>query len=149
MDTQTETVIGFIVARLDEDEKRARKCDGDATVEFIGDQMIEDGARSEGKHIRRHPPSRVLRQVGALRAILVEHETLNDTGRQEYCRACHFDRGYPGSPMPCATVRAVASIWSDHRDYPFRPPAPAAPVQAWATSGYLLGGPMSPPWMLS
>ena len=149
MDTQTETVIEFIRARLDSDESRARKCGGDAEVEWLGDDAIENHLPAAGRHIRRHLPSRVLRQVEALRVILAEHETLNETGHQEYCRACHFDRGYPGSPMPCATVRAVATIWSDHRDYPFRPPASAAPAQAWATSGYLLGGPMSPPWMLS
>jgi len=79
---------------------------------------------SYGEHIARHEPARVLREVAAKRAILEDHRIKPATWREvddEYpfgCERCHFDRdeGVYGFGY-CPTLKAMASIWSDHSDY--------------------------------
>lgn len=112
----------FIQARLAEDEAAARACDGDAEVEWIGDDAAEHYLPIPGEHIGRHLPSRVLRQVEALRqvvSLLADH-------------------------MPNhGELAAIASIWSDHRDYPLRPtPEPAAVevTGTWSSSAVIAPG---------
>jgi Family of unknown function (DUF6221) len=55
-----------------------------------------------------------LRMVEAGRAILAEHAG----GYPGYCAVCHAG-GFDWDPerWPCATVRALAAVYSDHPDY--------------------------------
>src|SRR5690348_3635216 len=97
-----DDLTAFLNARLDEDEQRAK------------------GSPAEG---RVWP--RALREVEAERAILAEHlpreyDRYGRTGT--YCRTCvtdheaYMDDDAP-DPWPCATVRHLAAVWSDHADY--------------------------------
>jgi len=126
----------FLAARLDEEETSAREAaDGDSGTWFMGDKWniyrAEDEAhfdenyqgdehrlvawgnvKPQSEHIARHDPSRVLREVAAKRAILAEHQESASGG---YCELCYY--GYGGGSWPCPTVRALASVYSDHPDY--------------------------------
>jgi hypothetical protein len=63
-----------------------------------------DADDEDRAHIARHDPTRVLAQCAAYRLIVAEH-----TGYGED----HSDTSHP-----CDTLRALASIWSSHPDYP-------------------------------
>jgi len=97
------------------------------------------------RHIARHDPARALREVAAKRAIVALHAVNSEpelwgdshsdwamrgqpTGHVTYwCGECDYDRdyGHIGSRQEgCATIRAIAAIWSDHGDYPGAAVAP-------------------------
>lgn len=131
----TSALRAFIEARLDEDERMAftagagawsaGESDSGPTVKTDYGQWesdvqyavwhCEDEADgcpevarkciAEGKHIARHDPARVLREVVAKRAILAEidSELADDPTTIE---------GMPGERL-----QVLASVWSDHPDY--------------------------------
>jgi hypothetical protein len=112
------TIEEFLRARLDEDEAAARAAASRPRGESWGG--VVDGTRYTvvAAHIARHDPARVQREIEAKRAILAEHQRAPKPlpGMSWYpCRVCTRDR-YPQS-WPCATVRALAAVWSDHPDY--------------------------------
>lgn len=75
-----------------------------------------DDSVAKAEHIVIHDPAQVLRQVKAMRRILVLHYP----NKNDDCIVCGWDDGYedvPNESYPCATLRAVASQWSDHPDY--------------------------------
>jgi len=74
----TADLVAFLRARLDEDERIARACDGHTTFDGTG---IVPGATARGPvmavlpshvatHIARHDPARVLAEVDAKRRII-------------------------------------------------------------------------------
>jgi len=132
------SLTAFLAARLDEDEAAARAASAPSpwkAAEHEADSWIVTDATSEpliydegtpdlleAAHIARHDPARVLREVAAKRAILAEHQEAASGG---YCELCYY--GYGGGSWPCPTVRALASVYSDHPDYREEWKAPAAP----------------------
>ncbi|MFE3255754.1 DUF6221 family protein [Nocardia sp. NPDC059091] len=62
-------------------------------------------------------PKELLRHQAALRLILGQH-TPDAGGHCSVCRQPDSRGGHEPAAWPCPTVRAVAGIWSDHRDYP-------------------------------
>lgn len=77
-------------------------------AEFIAARLAEDSDLAAGGAIWTT-------RTAALQAVLDEHQP--ESGICGTCR--HFDFRYDYDPVrwPCPTVRAVASIWSDHPDY--------------------------------
>jgi hypothetical protein len=136
-------ITEFLNARLDEDEATARYSgpaliawltfrDGDGQMLYTtpaasdaGDQGIwaADGRELPEPASARvvYDPARILREVEAKRAILAEHQPVvaglqSVTG--EGCRTCdETGVGVVSPGWPCATVRALASVFSDHADY--------------------------------
>lgn len=80
-----------------------------------------------GIHIARHDPARVLRQVAAMRKIVERYELLSkrlDQFRRQalngtFSERDRFRRHTTGIRCNEArkTVKAFASVWSDHEDY--------------------------------
>lgn len=68
-------------------------------------QSVEE---NDGPHIARHNPARVLREVEAKRKIVEEHQIGHDP-----CDA--HDAAMES--VPCGTICALASVYSDHPDY--------------------------------
>lgn len=108
-------IVEFIKARLDEDEAIA-----DAAVRFdYGVTNWCDEGDHVNRHIARHDPARVLREVAAKRALLDAHCTDPKYGGTE-CLGCHanFQEEYWTQDInKCPTLRAIASVYSDHQDY--------------------------------
>ena len=83
---------------------------------FVDDECL-------ARHIARHDPARVLREVAAKRAILAQHGWfIPDVGWSKGERCCNccgagMDDVYLTAPWPCETVKALAAIWSYHPDY--------------------------------
>jgi hypothetical protein len=113
-------LIAFLTARLDEDEAAAKKAAqkrrgpwhylGDKfRASVFGVQGFDHGHVAEtfgvalAAHIARHDPARVLREVGAKRAIIGTHESP--------------DWQPDGQWGPCHTLRQLAAAYSDHPDY--------------------------------
>lgn len=113
----TPGLTDFLQDRLDEDEAAAKACqspppwkaaDHESDTWIVtdggGEPLIYDeGTPSleEARHIARHDPGRVLREVKAKRAIL----------RAEMDRALGGVLGYS------SVLLDLASIYSDHPDY--------------------------------
>lgn len=76
-------------------------------------------AEREATHIARHDPARVLREVAAKRALLGAHCTDPTYGGTE-CLGCHAnfqEEHWTQDINECPTLRAIASVHSDHPDY--------------------------------
>ena len=131
-------LVGFLNARLDEDERGAmywqRHRDGNL-------QNLTGIAIPSWDFLAQ--PERVLREVEAKRAILEKHKVNSQaevydsidwhakrveyeqvgkpTGKTEYwCWECDEDRDYqyiPHYEEGCPTLRLVAAVYSDHPDY--------------------------------
>ena len=76
--------------------------------------------RAVRDHIPRHDPARVLREVEAKRAIVEAHERnplSEDVGPEwgDTCYTCVSD--HEPLDWPCATLRHLASIYSDHPEF--------------------------------
>lgn len=78
------------------------------------------GGFSDARHIARHDPARVLRDVEAKRALLAKHargdfpydpeDGPGDYSWTERCDGCH-------EVTPCSTMRLLAAPFSDHADF--------------------------------
>ena len=138
-------LAAFLAARLDEDEAAAKAVEDrsepwtgrwqprernaletyNGWVLAVSVPIGGDFAPGVVEHIARHDPARVLREVEAGRAILAAHlpGEFDRYGLTEIlCRTCVTgheaymdDDG--ADPWPCATVRRLAAVWSDHPDY--------------------------------
>jgi hypothetical protein len=124
--TAPATLVEFYAARLDEDEAAAKAAGGgihcrewDAAGPGYQEGRVEDGhgdvvvydegapTLAQAKHIARHDPARVLREVAAKRAIL---------GAYESQRAAQF---YDPAVVDELrdVIETLASVYSDHPDY--------------------------------
>ena len=126
------TLVGFIEARLDEDERRARaatpgpweRATGGTETDFNGsgvyvfmDRIVADlrAAKmpnhvADAEHIARHDPARVLRDVEAKRKLLAFLVVLageTDLGDAWW----RLEQSHP------APLRLLAAPYSDHPDY--------------------------------
>jgi Family of unknown function (DUF6221) len=102
-------LAGFLAARLDEIEAAARE----AASRPLGDAW-DDGTRltAVARHIARHDPARVLREVEAKRKIL----------RRCEARINELDVHPNGLVSPRAVlarqiIAELAAVFSDHPDY--------------------------------
>ena len=93
-------LLAFLNARLDEDEQIAPR------------------------HIARHDPARILREVAFKRAIMAEHYpgTTWDRDAPGGLKICAGEGGdgdtwQMATRWPCPQVRQLAAIYSDHPDY--------------------------------
>jgi hypothetical protein len=98
-------LVGFLCARLDEDERVARAVRG------------PDGAETVASHIVRNHPARVLAEVEAKRRILARHVLSPPSENPELpwdnVADCQFD----GEPWPCPDILDLALPYADHPDY--------------------------------
>ncbi|MGW5519237.1 DUF6221 family protein [Nocardia africana] len=75
----------------------------------------------DARFIARHDPDRTLREVARNRRVLERHRRLELPGvvmigsGGPTCAGCGVQNGYRA--WPCAEVRDLASIWSDHPDF--------------------------------
>lgn len=75
----------------------------------------DGGIGLPARHIARHDPARVLAQCAAMRKVVDLHDRAH-----HQCVADDEDGPstlWRTSANPCDTLRALASIWSDHPDY--------------------------------
>lgn len=88
-------------------------------IEFLRQRLNEDERWALEAEAARHDPARVLREVKAKRRILSEHRRhehypqcckCSDLFTADHAEHAQMDR------WPCATIRALASIYSDHPD---------------------------------
>jgi Family of unknown function (DUF6221) len=134
----SESLIAFLNARLDEDEAAARTAtDGSwyrEGSEVRGHSRAYAGGEpgivvikwtwpQEADHIIRHDPARVLREVEAKRVIMEWHyRGLPPEGAPEGLEICAGEEGdgdtwQMATPWPCPQIRALAAVYSDHPDY--------------------------------
>jgi len=118
-------IVGFLRARLDEDEQMARAAE---SKEWEGTCAVLDergayvavgpyaGDMDKGSvaHIARWDPARVLAEVEAKRRIVELHPRVESRlmpGKfSDYCDGCH-------APWPCPTLQALVQPYADHLDY--------------------------------
>ena len=129
-------LVGFLSARLDEDEALARQaaqvagpdwtwrtevpegCDypTDYITNLRGTLLLDTmgGIEGDAPHVARHDPARVLREVEAKRRIIAAcAETLQGEESHDY-----VTDGGSGEEYELArfTLRQLAAAWSDHPD---------------------------------
>lgn len=113
--TDTPSLVAFLRARLDEDERDAQRVASayaDEESFWAPAVVINAGALVI--------PARVLAEVVAKRWIVEEHFNINDGD----CSTCVVGQwGYPTNGgavpqhFPCLTLRLLASVYADHPDY--------------------------------
>lgn len=115
-------ITEFLAARLDEDEAYARHAFGDHNNAQPDWYEIRSGAvnlaenedelvtfdSGVSRHIVRQDPARTLREVKAKRAIVAEHHPVDP---------CDAHNPGTGRTESCDTLRHLAAVHSDHRDY--------------------------------
>lgn len=140
-------LVEFLRARLAEDEEAARAAtlgpwrhDPNKHHHIVGTPLFEEavfaGPRGadavcvagtgetgdqqsmrDARHIARHDPARVLRQIETTRRIIDEHQPeRNYVYRDDGTRACGTC-GDGTFEWPCLTLRLLALPYADHRDY--------------------------------
>jgi len=117
-----DDLAAFLAARLDEDETIARAAGSCDWYDDIDDSVP---LADERNHAWRFAPARVLREVAAKRAILAAHRAHRYEGpypSTPTCTVCITERkGYQeewdDDEWPCATLRHLAAVYSDHPGY--------------------------------
>lgn len=131
-----DDLVAFLRARLDEDEQIARDATGGPWVdefsavtghcvlppdaldarEYVAKTQLL-AALPDARHIARHDPARVLREVEAKRQLLDRHKP----GRYGECVTCDVGAQSCGccgwGDFPCDTVRLLALPYAAHGDY--------------------------------
>lgn len=126
------TLVEFLRARLDEDEKAARAATGQRwlaaesapdeddsswvsiSLEESGDDVAEsrgDHGREYAAHIVRYDPARVLAEVAAKRRIVELH------GDQHECVGSLDDALAYNPYIGCTTLRVLALPYAEHEAY--------------------------------
>lgn len=112
----------FIQVRLVEDEMVALDARGEENGEWEPADIVNYSQKNsltirQCGHIARQDPTRVIRQVAALRHIVKLHvDSRNYVYSDNGTPAC-VECGDDTVRWPCSTLRELASIWSDHPDY--------------------------------
>lgn len=142
------TIIEFLKARLAEDETaamaatpgpwewdgfdreyRSRVSQRVTTGTELGDEVGSAGDR-DARHIIRHNPARVLREVAAKRVIVAEYEAAVRRKKAEWENYADWVDGNARGPRPSfegpdpklipgleRSARHLAAVYSDHPDY--------------------------------
>ena len=114
-----DDLVEFLRARLAEDAAVARAAD--ARLGNVLNQVgySDSAAEADERHIARHSPARVLREVEAKRRIMECHEPWTASNGDITCGRCGREHigGRPGGHFPCQTLRLLALPYSDHPDY--------------------------------
>ncbi len=122
------TLAEFLRARLDEDETNVRRLSG--PVRLAGSESRTGSQRTIiWEYV--YDPARVLREVEAMRRIVETHRG-EAWKKRVGCMECGgMDPSWDFAPAdwPCPTLRALASIWSDHEDFNPAWNAESAPAQ--------------------
>ncbi|GAA1969980.1 DUF6221 family protein [Catenulispora subtropica] len=106
-----QDIIAFVQARLDEDADIARRCDGDGCGRWIADGGTVDFCQYDldgfhptvARHVTRHDPERVLREVAARQRALNRHVPDTD----DTCR-------HDGRRWPCPDLLDLAAPHAEH-----------------------------------
>jgi hypothetical protein len=141
-----DDLAAFVVARLDEDEAMAKAATPGPWVpagaddcwfvtstthglvttgcnETPGDGMLFiERDKRDARHVARHDPAQVLRDVAAKRAILKRWEfSRNQVAVGAVNEAAGYGASDPGWPLRENSheldVRSIAAVYSDHSDY--------------------------------
>lgn len=118
---------------IDEDERAAqeavkygerwavRRYDNEGTAIFgtwdNDDPELDGSVDAQTEHIARYGPGRALRHVEVNRSILHLHRSEETMDKPPYLVCRHDQVAQMTGLYPCATVRYLAAIWSDHPDY--------------------------------
>ncbi|MCW2300717.1 DUF6221 family protein [Rhodococcus erythropolis] len=100
-------------------------------VEGVGITIYNEGGHTaeQADHIARHDPARILREVAAKRAVVVEHKLVpakNVWGESTGGFGCELCDSTPDLDLGgieiersdgCKTLRTLAVIFSDHPDF--------------------------------
>jgi hypothetical protein len=119
------TITEFLLARIAEDEDAAHGAEDVSPSPWLISAYSEladatQGHIAQGEHPLRHTtigfiawnhPARVLRECEAKRRIIELHPS-DGHALVPDCETCTFEHGWP-----CATLRALAAVYSDHPDY--------------------------------
>jgi hypothetical protein len=136
----SDDLVQFLRDRLDDDERVARAAmwDGQSdvwtasppkatyerytVVDYCDDGVVvvtpeNADADGVGRHVARHDPARVLREVDAKRRLLAEHLPAKSPHVPfPYCH-CEAGDGCVGGPYPCLTVQLLVLPYADHPNY--------------------------------
>lgn len=126
----TDTIVDFLHARIDKDERVASRAArgpwSSFDTDLIGtDGVIHDGAYGEplavadARHIVRWDPIRVLRECGAKRRIIAAHpsDAYADEPTIRFCMTCASSSWGRPLAFPCPTLCALAQPYADHPDF--------------------------------
>lgn len=111
------TITEFLTARYDEDETWANAARGWQTGSRHESQPLDWSI-----HMRRWSPENVLADIAAKRAIMADHERIEDW--RPICARCFKEHGWPESmwedtmhEWPCPTIRLLAQPYVEHPDF--------------------------------
>lgn len=104
----TEALIQFLRDRLNEDEQVARSA-GDGWYSYDPEQQIAFVSPEDSRHIARHDPARILREVEAKRVLLADYERFVAERRR-------MMGGWDSYPKVSPVLTAFAAVYADHPD---------------------------------
>lgn len=121
----------WLTAQLEDGESAARGAKGRTGGRWTQDDgppedivlydMSGKLTMGQARHIARHDPARVLREIDAKRKLVKLHgrATLRAGGGAQYydtttvCRSCEANLQFPDESWPCTTLRLLAAPYSD------------------------------------
>lgn len=122
----TDDLVQWLPKQIDEDERIANEAGGHRgqwrLATPLDDAELGDASWLRPpylKHVERHDPARVLREVDAKRRIMECHEPWVADNGDTICGRCgreHID-GRPGGHFPCQTLRLLALPYADRPGY--------------------------------
>jgi hypothetical protein len=108
----------YLVQGEDEDDPGSEDYSGNSPVIAYSAEWQVEGAANL-RHIARHDPARVLREVAAKRRVLERH-TAGWRGSGNPCLGCNFgpqEDEFTEDIEECPELRDMASVYADHPDY--------------------------------
>jgi hypothetical protein len=109
-----EDLVQWLRAQLDEDERTARAADAAKDDNWWWGPDSESAAE---RHVARHDPARVLREIDAKRQLIELHQERLEQGYgSDVCAECDFG-GVSQTYYPCATLRLLALPYTDQPGY--------------------------------
>lgn len=121
------TITEFVLARVAEDEERAREALKPSDIDVFMDEKrsfyTTVGAHRDdwGLYTFNVPVERVLAECEAKRRIVGKHAASEPwetpDGERQACMSCGYWEDEPVVDYPCENLRILASIWADHPDY--------------------------------